>query len=103
MSKYDGLQVSGNNSGFNVNIGKFEQQIEALNSSIPEQTSTKAEKEQAIRIKKQIIALYQQQLNAVKASNPDLASSIYDKINEIGKEIKVIEGEISNMTSIFDK
>lgn len=103
MSKYDGLQISGGNTGFGVNAKYYENKINALSASIPEQTSTEEEKKQAIRIKKQIIAIYQEQLKTTRNSNPELASSITDKINEIGKEIKVIENEISDMTSIFDE
>ena len=106
MTRFDGIQAAGKQpqqQDFEKNNASIDAQIEALNSSVPEQTSTKQEKEQAIRVKKEIINLKKEQLKAALRSNDTgFATSISNSIKEIEGEIDTIRKEIAGMTNIFD-
>ena len=104
MAKFDGIQSTGRNlNPVSNNTNNIDEQIDALNSSIPEQTSTKVEKEAAIRVKKKIIALMQEKLQeAHRNNNTGLASSISAQIKVIDGEIDTIKSELQAMSSVFD-
>ena len=76
--------------------------IISLANSIPEKTSTKTEKEHAIKVKNQIIELKKQLYNAAK-NNGDtaLAEDILNDIKIIEQEKVAIQSEIDAMTNIF--
>ncbi len=97
------IQSVNKNNTYNFN-DDFSSKIESLSQSVPEVTTTKKDKELAVKIKKEIINLYQQQLmQAKQTGNSQQVSSITDKINVLNGEINTISDEINDMTSIFDK
>ena len=74
-------------------------QIASLNKSIPEQTSTKSEKEKAVKVKNEIIKLLKQKLAvANKEGNVSLAQNINNNIRIVEEERNVILDEIKTMT-----
>ena len=74
-------------------------QIASLNKSIPEQTSTKSEKEKAVKVKNEIIKLLKQKLAvAHKDGNESLAQNINNNIRIVEEERNVILDEIKTMT-----
>ena len=106
MTRFDGIQATGKQpqqQDFAKNNASIDAQIEALNSSVPKQTSTKQEKERAIKVKLEIIKLKQEQLKeALRTNNIGLATSISNTIKEIEGEIATIRKEIAGMINIFD-
>lgn len=74
-------------------------QIASLNKSVPEQTSTKSEKEKAVKVKNEIIKLLKQKLAvANKDGNVSLAQNINNNIRIVEEERNVILDEIKAMT-----
>ena len=82
-------------------------QIASLNKSVPEQTSTKLEKEKAVKVKNEIIKLLKQKLAvANKEGNVSLAQNINNNIRIVEEERNVILDEIKAMsmgTSIYNQ
>ncbi len=82
-------------------------QIASLNKSVPEQTSTKLEKEKAVKVKNEIIKLLKQKLAvAHKDGNVSLAQNINNNIRIVEEERNVILDEIKAMsmgTSIYNQ
>lgn len=82
-------------------IDKLNMQMESLSKRIPETTTEKNEKLDAIRVKNEIIRLKRQMLALVK--DPDAKKAINEEIKILEGERDTIQSEVDAMTTIFDK
>ena len=80
-------------------LDDIDAQIASLNKSVPEQTSTKAEKEKAVKVKNEIIKLLKLKLAvAHKDGNVSLVQNINNNIRIVEEERNVILDEIKAVT-----